>query len=242
MAILTHLNFEKVFEPGVGSRLRLKDTHQHKNKKYMLLLFKLSNSKNFVEIQQIEAILNQLEFNLFNNDQYVGFAQCLITPEVIEYVNMGNSFNLSNKVIELVLFGDKVIMASLRPNTAEHLKNTIIDIIKKNNPNYIYQQNNIMNHNVSRENMASMAMAPQNMIHQTNLPPVSNFIFNRNVLPPLQSINMYPRQIKQISRGGVTNDLMTKLAGPNAEEEIAPEINNLFKVTKDRIWLTENYR
>lgn len=220
MPILNHLNFEKVFEPGIGSRLRLKDSQQFKNKKFMVILFKVqnSNSANYVEIQKIESIINQLEFNYFNNDNFVGFAHCIITREVIENVNMGNSFNLSNRLMEIVLFGDNLILASLRPNTAENLKNTIIDIIKKNDPNYASINN------------------------QSFLPPANNFIFNRNILPPLQSANIYPRQIKQAQRGGTTNDLMTKLAGPNAEEEIAPEINNLFKVTKDRIWLTENYR
>jgi len=229
MLIINHLNFEKAYEPGVGYRLRLKDNYQFKFKKYMIIFFKISNSKDqiYPDVQQMENNINQLEFNYFQNDNLVGFAYCPITLEVINYVNMGQSFNLSNKSMEIVLFGDNLIIASLRPNTAENLKSTIVDIIKKNDPNYSYKSTIGLKPNTSYNNT-------QNLIKGS--------FFNRNILPPLQSSNIFPSQIRQMQKNLSSHIIMEKLAGPNAEEEIAPEINEAYKISKDRLWLTENYR
>lgn len=228
MLIINHLNFEKIYEPGVGYRLRLKNNYQFKFKKYMIIFFKLSNKdQNYSEIQQMENIINQLSFNYFQNDDLVGFAFCPITLDVITHVNMGESFNLSNKIMEIVLFGNNLIIASLRPNSAENLKSTIVDIIKKNDPTYTYAQKISLKPDTSYNNS-------QNLI--------KNSFFNRNILPPLQSSNIFPRQIRQTQRNISSNMLMEKLAGPNAEEEIHTEINEAYKITKDRLWLTENYR
>jgi len=220
MHIINHLNFEKIYEPDVGYRLHLKDIYGDLNKEYIVILFKaILNGKNFSEIKELEEIFKKLEYVYFSNDPYVGFAQCPITESVLRNANMGQSFTLINKTIEIVLFWNKTISASIRPNSAENLKTTIINIIKNKKPEY------------GNQNFMTM---PQPI-------PASNFISNRNILPPLTSAHMFPRQLP--SQRGTTNDqLSVQFAGPISETEIIPQENASFKVPKNRVWLNEAFR
>lgn len=179
-------NFKKV---AVNNKVKIEITKKNLPK-YMIIFFKNNTTTYF------DMIFYKFDTEIFKNNNQIGFSTVMISNYLLKETELEN-FTLRNKNMELVLFVNNLIYASIPidKNSYNNIKDVIIEIISSIDNSFNKSDNqNYYNTSIYSKPLMPLNNNPYNNIHLTSLRGLrqnnyDNKMFNEN--PELQTWSQF---------------------------------------------------